>query len=292
MNWWMSNASEQERACWKIIWNMEGPPKLKHFLWRACHGMLAVMDRLFYRHISPSKACRICGCDLKQSYIRSFGVSMPSTYASSLVDLLLWVAKKLDSHEFITFVTLAWASWVEYNAKVSSHRPIVPSIPSANAWSRPPEGWVKINVDAHLGEDGTMSVGVAVRNQSGKIILAAVRKVKAGWDVDMVGAYAACFGVQTAYRFGFQRVVLESDSLVVVRTIIAGPNGRTPIFLFFDDVQNLRNLLEAFICVHVKRGGNCLAHLIAREHVEVGSEHVWFDPIPPNFCNMADYDLI
>ncbi|KAL2933323.1 5'-nucleotidase domain-containing protein 1 [Bienertia sinuspersici] len=88
----------------------------------------------------------------------------------------------------------------------------------------------------------------------------------------MAEAYAARFGVQTACRFGFQRVVLESDSLVVVRTIIAGPNGRTPIFLFFDDIQNFRNLLEAFICVHVKRGGNCLAHLIAREHVEVGSE--------------------
>ncbi|KAL2941958.1 hypothetical protein RDABS01_030308 [Bienertia sinuspersici] len=148
---------------------------------------------------------------------------------------------------FIRLSTMAQRR--QYNAKVYSHRPIVPSILSANAWSRPPEGWVKINVDAHLGEDGTVSVGIAARNQNGKIILAAVRKVKAG--------------------FGFQRVVLESDSLVVVRTIIAGSSGRTPIFLFFDDIHNFINLLEAFICVHVKRGGNCLAHLIASEHVEI-----------------------
>ncbi|KAL2928072.1 hypothetical protein RDABS01_023405 [Bienertia sinuspersici] len=193
-----------------------GPPKLKHFLWRACHGMLAVMERLFYRHISPSKACRICGCD-SETVLHSIFWCKYATY--------VW-----SNSTFYTLVNNGPASSLVY-----SHRPIVPSNLSANAWSRPPEGWVKINVDAHLGEDGT-------------IILAVVQKIKAGWDVDMAEAYAA----RLEYK------------------LPAGSNGRTPIFLFFDDIQNFINLLEAFICVHVKRGGNFLAHLIAREHVEVG----------------------
>lgn len=51
-----------------------------------------------------------------------------------------------------------------------------------------------------------------------------------------------------------------------------------------------------FICFfflnHVKRGGNCVAHFVACEFVEVGSERVWLDPIPQSFCNIANVDLM
>lgn len=60
INKWATGTSVEEKKCWQIVWNLHGPPKLKHFLWRACHGILAVMERLFYRHCTSSSLCTIC----------------------------------------------------------------------------------------------------------------------------------------------------------------------------------------------------------------------------------------
>uniref|UniRef100_A0A803NE16 CCHC-type domain-containing protein n=1 Tax=Chenopodium quinoa TaxID=63459 RepID=A0A803NE16_CHEQI len=40
---------------WRIIWSMKIPPKLAHFLWRACKGFLVVRERLVNRHIIENK---------------------------------------------------------------------------------------------------------------------------------------------------------------------------------------------------------------------------------------------
>uniref|UniRef100_A0A803MBU7 Reverse transcriptase zinc-binding domain-containing protein n=1 Tax=Chenopodium quinoa TaxID=63459 RepID=A0A803MBU7_CHEQI len=47
--------------CWRSVWNIQGPPKLKHFLWGAVKGNLAVRDRLVQRHIITYATCQICG---------------------------------------------------------------------------------------------------------------------------------------------------------------------------------------------------------------------------------------
>lgn len=45
---------------WRHVLKVEGPPKLQHFLWRACKGSLAVWERLKYRHITMDATCPIC----------------------------------------------------------------------------------------------------------------------------------------------------------------------------------------------------------------------------------------
>lgn len=42
-----ANTSGTEECVWRGIWRMEAPPKLRHFLWRACKGNLAVKENLF-----------------------------------------------------------------------------------------------------------------------------------------------------------------------------------------------------------------------------------------------------
>ncbi|XP_021760609.1 uncharacterized protein LOC110725436 [Chenopodium quinoa] len=46
---------------WKVIWNLKTPLKLRHFLWRAYKGFLAVREILIYRHVIDGKMCAICG---------------------------------------------------------------------------------------------------------------------------------------------------------------------------------------------------------------------------------------
>ncbi|KAL2926122.1 hypothetical protein RDABS01_001197 [Bienertia sinuspersici] len=49
-----------ENKLWSKIWNLNGPPKLRHFLWQACKGSLPVMERLRHRHITMNAMCPIC----------------------------------------------------------------------------------------------------------------------------------------------------------------------------------------------------------------------------------------
>lgn len=45
---------------WSKIWSLDVPPKLKHFVWRAVGGCLAVKETLGKRHIASTKICSIC----------------------------------------------------------------------------------------------------------------------------------------------------------------------------------------------------------------------------------------
>ena len=39
------------------VWGIQGPPKLRHFLWRACKGSLPVNVTRFRRHMHDSDVC-------------------------------------------------------------------------------------------------------------------------------------------------------------------------------------------------------------------------------------------
>ncbi|KAL2932688.1 ATPase family gene 2 protein [Bienertia sinuspersici] len=156
----------------------------------------------------------------------------------------------------------------------------------------PPNDAVKVNVDAHVSVDGGVGLGAVIRYHRGKIKVDVVLRIKASWKPEVAEAHAALYGVQVASRLGFSKVVLESDAMQVVNAIIREAKGALPIFLFYDEINSLKFYFDSFNCNHVKRRGNCVAGLIARGEVAEGSERVWLDPIPQNFCNLAEIDLI
>ena len=90
---------------WKIIWNLEIPPKVKVFWWRVVHEFLLARHILWKRHIEPIAFREVCGAPEKSiahvllycSVAREFwhqvrvgiGVKIPSlnpvTWASDLI---------------------------------------------------------------------------------------------------------------------------------------------------------------------------------------------------------------
>ncbi|KAG2312138.1 hypothetical protein Bca52824_023695 [Brassica carinata] len=62
----MNNSENQslppvEKKLWGDLWKVKAPPKLKHFLWRALSGALAVKERLRTRGIAVDITCQGCG---------------------------------------------------------------------------------------------------------------------------------------------------------------------------------------------------------------------------------------
>lgn len=49
-----SSSFQPPKAVWKFIWNLQVPPKLKHFWWRACSNLLATKEnRIDVNSIPP-----------------------------------------------------------------------------------------------------------------------------------------------------------------------------------------------------------------------------------------------
>lgn len=45
----------------KIVWNVNFPPKVNHFWWRALHDALPVTDNLMNRRMRVDNNCQLCG---------------------------------------------------------------------------------------------------------------------------------------------------------------------------------------------------------------------------------------
>uniref|UniRef100_A0A803N6X6 Reverse transcriptase zinc-binding domain-containing protein n=1 Tax=Chenopodium quinoa TaxID=63459 RepID=A0A803N6X6_CHEQI len=62
--WMIRGVRDENREhgdCWKSVWKLKAPPKLKHFVWNALKGNMAVKARLYQKHISEDSWCQVCG---------------------------------------------------------------------------------------------------------------------------------------------------------------------------------------------------------------------------------------
>ncbi|XP_021753831.1 uncharacterized protein LOC110719240 [Chenopodium quinoa] len=200
---------------------LQRPPKLKHFLWRACKGFLAVKERrLFYRHVVSEKSCSICS-SLDETIIHStfkcatakeiwaassFMAQINVAPARSFVERFMWILK----NELVTKAALAWASWycrnkhifeqdgfnvvevakswvdLAYESNAYAIKVInrtAPTVgPSPSSWSCPSAGTVKVNCDAYLG--AKTGLGVVIKSEHGHLLGAAIREEYGGWNVE------------------------------------------------------------------------------------------------------------
>ena len=235
-------------------------------------------------------------------------------------DLFIWMAEKLNKDDLRMFVTLAWAAWMcrnkelfETSSPSSVHvaagfcklvedtrhcvkqarinQPLYHPLPPTASWNKPQMNWVKVNVDAYVGENQTVGLGVVVRDWQGKLLVAAATRMNVAWEARMAEAAAARFGVMIARRYGYPKVCLEGDALTVVAALHQNQVGRAPISLLLSDVISLSKGFDAFICSHVKRAGNTVAHLVARWDVNFNSEIVCTNSFPQSVTTLVDLDL-
>ncbi|XP_021749910.1 uncharacterized protein LOC110715631 [Chenopodium quinoa] len=108
-----------------MVWSLGGPPKLHHFVWRACKGSLGTLDVLYRRQIRNSSVCTICGAE-RETIIHylfyckhalniwnysEFGALIAEAPHESFADLFCWLVSKVEKPQLRVIMCLAWASW-------------------------------------------------------------------------------------------------------------------------------------------------------------------------------------
>lgn len=52
---------EKSAGLWKLVWKLNFPNRIKHFLWRACKNILPTNFYLALRRVTLDSSCGLCG---------------------------------------------------------------------------------------------------------------------------------------------------------------------------------------------------------------------------------------
>ncbi|CAN1253998.1 Putative ribonuclease H protein At1g65750 [Linum perenne] len=135
---------------WNVLWKMQIPPKVKHFLWRVARGILPLRANLIRRRISVPPECGLCNTDQEnESHLflicpkakeiwRAAGLleiirdyAATSSFADWLGDLL----KLNDAPVQCQSAMILWGIWGERNQIVWRRESKTPNLVADGALS-------------------------------------------------------------------------------------------------------------------------------------------------------------
>ena len=127
-------------------------------------------------------------------------------------------------------------------------------------WVAPPPDTYKINVDgATAGDRGMSSAGVVIRDSKGMVITAGSKVLNGTYDAEVTEALAVEEGILLAKEMELLQIVVEFDSVVVVKAINAN-NCNGDIGLVIQGTLDLLQHFMSWKVRHLKRVFNRAAH--------------------------------
>ena len=106
-----------------------------------------------------------------------------------------------------------------------------------------------------------------------------------------IEARASSSALQLATDLGFNWVVLEGDSQVLMHALADDTPFLSTIGLLIDDVRFNAALFTNLHYSHVKRKGNMVAHSLACYALTISNFVVWIEDIPPLFVSTVLSDI-
>lgn len=257
------SSSSDSSWMWRKVWKLTLPPKIHIFWWQVANNFLPTKEVLFQRHVDRETVCATCGAADETLFHIAFECSMARRFWEEVKKLtgikvprlhqVSW-AKDLLTEEHCPRRTVepiicgVWSLWSGRNARKHDRQSWKPATAARHVsamledficrgtestssragargcWSRPPNGWTKVNTDAAFSPStGAGSTGVVVRDERGEILAAAARSYSSIADALMAEALAVRDGVLLAVEQGVPKVILESDNMTV--------------YLFFDQMM-------------------------------------------------------
>ena len=129
-------------------------------------------------------------------------------------------------------------------------------------WTHPSAGFVKLNVDAACDSDSLQAtVGVVLRDSSGKFLSAGNNVAGDCVDALMAEAIALRFGLNLAQSFGCSRLIINSDNSDVIAAMQDGGTFSGLAAAIFDDCYHMDRDLSRIHYEHCHREENSIAYV-------------------------------
>ena len=148
-------------------------------------------------------------------------------------------------------------------------------------WNPPPSSMLKVNVDgATTKHQNTVGVGSVIRDELGRVIAAMSKKIQAPLGPLEVEAKAFEAGLQLARDMGYQDIILEGDSLILVRALYGLSWPPSTIDSMVVGMQLLCLDFRMVYVSHVRRQGSKPTHILAKYALSINDSVVWIEETP------------
>ena len=152
---------------------------------------------------------------------------------------------------------------------------------------------MKINFDgAFFSELNQSDVGVVIRDNIGAMLASCSKKLHQAYKPDEVEALVALKVVTLARDLGFQKAILEGDSLSLIKALKSTNDSLSPIHLLVDDVKWVASSFERLVYSYVKRNNNRVAHSLAKNALCIPDLQVWMEDVSSHITSILDLDVI
>lgn len=132
-------------------------------------------------------------------------------------------------------------------------------------WSRPPDGWVKINIDAtyRQGED-FIGTGCVVRDEHGRFLRVRTNVLRGTTQVREAESWSLREALEWVRQWRTTKCIFESDAKLLVDAFKITARGRSNFDTIIEECSNIMRHFENVSVVFFSRSANMVAHLLAR----------------------------
>lgn len=164
---------------------------------------------------------------------------------------------------------------------------------AGSTWSPPPQGWIKINVDASfVAESGAARAGIIARDCTGTVKFTAWCALFRCAGAAEAEASAFLEGIRLATQWCREPVFIESDCARVVNAFQNKKMDKSEIGFIVAEGKELSRLLGEWKIVQVKRACNQVANELAALARRNTHSAVWLEQAPACVFDLINNDCI
>ncbi|KAL8119749.1 hypothetical protein AgCh_017015 [Apium graveolens] len=324
---WLQGEFENiHQRFWHKLWSLKLPGNVTHFLWRVCKGCLPTMSALLIKQVVHNAQCPWCWSSTETDMHVLFSCNFARTVWSmagfqqvvhilpqdTVFTVFLKVFEACNREQCVQIGMLAWALWNRRNkwvwervngsafgVKAAATHYITEWREAQGKgaemgdyiWRKPMDGWVKVNTDAAVFQNGSIGVGCVMRDSQGLFLGARCCRLQGAWSP----REAEAIGMKEALSWVIARrnhhCIIESDAQVLV----AACNGKPGVAIFgtiVDDCNQLLKHINPVLVKFVYRSANSVAHALAKASYSMSDVGEWVNA-PSDFISyVLERDLI
>ncbi|KAL4273826.1 hypothetical protein GQ457_13G020550 [Hibiscus cannabinus] len=222
---------------WSWVWSLDVTPRIRMFIWLVLKRRLMTNEERTRRRLTLDASCPCCGYisesithilrDCPSTRALWCSILPPDRHAlffSSSLEHWLW--KRRNDFVFtdvclpleaVYNLSLAWAK--HFTGTTDIVWVPASSLVSLLQWTPPATGWVSLNADASLSlTSGIGTVGGVFRNSAGNWICG-YHKCVGFVSILQAELWSVLVGLQVARSFGFDRLIVQSDSSQAIKLL-------------------------------------------------------------------------
>jgi hypothetical protein len=328
-----SSNGEGTKFEWKKLWALPLPNKVLHFLWRMATYSLPVRMKLKRRGMDVDTRCPVCyrfdedggHCFLKCKPVRKLWcLTQLEHIRSKLVGCndplsIFEEIFRLTEEECVKVCTLFWLWWRERNKanvgdairtpndiasslnyyvneyrnsmiRRTTHKPVC-----FKKWSPPSSEFLKINTDGSFySQSHTGGWGFTIRDEGGVLLAAGAGNLEHVSNALHAEALGMLYALNTSARIGCNRVIFETDSVVLKQAVSSKEYDLSPLGALFQEIKIQLDVNFDVVKLNVcPRSCNTAAHSLAAYGVnmEKGQYETWLGLFPEFVSNSVTGDL-